>query len=85
MNTRTELDERLTDLMATLFDVDKGEIDESTNIDSLEGWDSVNHMHLVVALEEEFGIEFQDEEAVELISYELIRSHLQEKIGKYRA
>lgn len=84
MNSLTELDERLTDLMAALFDIDKDTIDESTNIDSVETWDSVNHMHLVVALEEEFGIEFKDEEAVELVSYELIRSHLQDKIEKYR-
>ena len=82
MKIPAELDEKLTDLLASVFDIDKSEIDSSTSIETVEGWDSVNHMHLVIALEEEFGVEFKDDEAVELISYELIRSHLRDKLEK---
>ena len=82
MSTNAELDEKITDLLATVFDIDKDLITTASNVDSLEKWDSINHMHLVVALEEEFDIEFKDDEAVELISFELIRSYLKEKIEK---
>jgi acyl carrier protein len=75
-----KLDEKITDILANVFDIDKGKITVESNVENTDGWDSVNHMHLVVALEEEFGIEFKDNEAVELISYELIRSYLKEKV-----
>lgn len=84
MSKSTELDDKLADLLASVFDIDKDQINADSNVDNVEGWDSVNHMHLVVALEEEFGIEFKDDEAVELISFELIRSYLKEKIPAYR-
>lgn len=80
MSTNKGLDEKLTDLLASVFDIDKSLINADSSVDNVEGWDSVNHMHLVVALEEEFGIEFKDDEAVELISFELIRSYLREKL-----
>lgn len=82
MSNVTALDDKLTDLLASIFDVDRSTITPAASVDTVAGWDSVNHMHLVVALEEEFGIEFQDDEAVELISYELIRSYLKEKLGQ---
>jgi len=82
MSTNAELDEKITDLLATVFDIDKDLITTTSNVDSLEKWDSINHMHLVVALEEEFDIEFKDDEAVELISFELISSYLKEKIKR---
>lgn len=74
------LDEKITDIIASVFDIEKSKITPSSNVENIEGWDSINHMHLVVALEEEFGIEFKDDEAVELISFELIRSYLKEKV-----
>lgn len=84
MSALSPLDEKITELLATILQVDKGQISEQSNVDNLKNWDSVNHMHLVVALEEEFGVEFQDDEAVQLISYELIRSYLREKLRNDR-
>jgi acyl carrier protein len=40
--------------------------------DTIEEWDSLKHMNLVLALEEEFGIQFTDEQIVEMLSVELI-------------
>lgn len=84
MSDMNELDEKIVDLLSVVFDVEREQINEQSNVDNLEKWDSINHMHLVVALEEEFGVEFEDDEAVSLISFELIRSYLKEKIEKYR-
>ena len=49
------------------------EIDEHTSSDSVGQWDSLAQLNLILALEEEFGIEIPDEEAAELTSYPLIR------------
>ncbi len=40
--------------------------DESTP-ENIEAWDSLNQMNLVLALEEEFGITFTDDEIVSML------------------
>ena len=74
------VDEKIKEIIATVFDIEPDMINTDSNVDTVEAWDSVNHMHLVVALEEEFGITFEDEEAVELMSFELISSYIKEKV-----
>jgi acyl carrier protein len=57
------------------------EIDEHTSSDSVGQWDSLAQLNLILALEEEFGIEIPDEEAAELTSYPLIRLVVNEQLG----
>jgi acyl carrier protein len=42
------------------------------------GWDSLRHLTLVLALEEEFGVYIPDEEAGSITSYPLIKLVLTE-------
>jgi acyl carrier protein len=58
-------EEYLTQVISTLsdiFEVDASKISEKTNNKNLAKWDSLNHVKLVVALEEEFDLEFDPEE-----------------------
>ena len=45
-------------LAARIFGVDRGEIDETTAYESIPGWDSVNHLRLVMEVEREFGVKY---------------------------
>lgn len=65
-------EQRIKDVMASVIGVDPSAIDETASPETLEGWDSLNHMKLVVALEEEFGVTFKDEEVLEMQNYKLI-------------
>lgn len=56
-------------------------LSEESSPDTVEKWDSLQHMNLILALEEEFGVEFSDDEIVEMLSVELILLTLEEKIG----
>ena len=47
--------------------------------DTIEGWDSIAHLNLVLALEQEFGIQLLPEEIEQLLSVELIVALLVEK------
>jgi acyl carrier protein len=67
----TEAD--LRQLMADVFGVEIGQITEEASIDTIEAWDSVRHLNLVLALEERFGISFTEQETVEILDYQLIR------------
>lgn len=65
--------------MAAVFEVAISEIHDDTSSDDLEKWDSLHHMNLIAALEEEFQIELDEEEMLELINFKLIALTLKEK------
>jgi acyl carrier protein len=68
------LDERaLQELMATVLQVDVASIGPDTDMDTVESWDSLKHLTLVLALESEFGVQIPDEDAGAITSYPLIR------------
>lgn len=66
-------EDHLRSVMATILEVDEGEIGPDTSMDTLEKWDSIKHMDLILAVEEEFGVSVPDEEAADLTSYPLLR------------
>lgn len=68
-------------VMAAVFGVDESEISDSLVMGNYDAWDSLKHMNLVVALEEEFEVVFTDEEVTELLSVPLILEILKAKHG----
>lgn len=60
------MDEKIRELFAMLLQVAPEGIQDHTSPDSLERWDSLQHMILVAGFEEEFGIDVDPEEAVEM-------------------
>ena len=45
---------------------------ETASTETLENWDSLHHMNLVAALEDEFSIELEPEEVIEMTSYSTV-------------
>ena len=64
--------------MATLLTVDVNAIDSEASMDTIPTWDSLRHMNLVLALEEEFKVSIPDEDAGNITSYKLIKLVLEE-------
>lgn len=73
------MEDRIKNVMSAVFGVPVGDITDEASPDTIESWDSLNHMNLVLALEEQFGVQFTDEEIVELMNYPLIKSILSKK------
>jgi len=69
---------KLKGVIATVLNIDESRINEDSSIDTIEEWDSLRHMNLVLAIEEEFGVSIPDEEAAEITSYKLIKIVLNE-------
>ena len=63
---------RVKKVMSDVFNIDVSLINNESSPDNIENWDSLKHMNLIVALEEEFEIEFDDEEIVDSMNYTLI-------------
>ena len=74
-------DDALKTLMATVLGVSADSIDEATSMDTVASWDSIKHMNLVLAIEEEFGVTIPDEDAANITSYPLIKLVLAEQMG----
>ena len=70
---------RVKNAMSAVFDIPVDQIKDNSSADTIESWDSLKHMNLVVALEEEFEIEFIDDEIIEIMNYPLIITVLKNK------
>ena len=67
-----KIKDRVRNVMAAVFEIPMDQIDDQSSMDSIESWDSIRHMNLVIALEEEFGCYFLDSETVELLNFKLV-------------
>jgi len=50
--------DRIRSIVAAVLRVPADTLADTTSPDTVAGWDSLNHMQLVLALEEEFGVQF---------------------------
>jgi acyl carrier protein len=74
------MDNQIKNVMSAVFEIPIDEIDQDSSPDNVGSWDSLKHMNLVVALEEEFNIEFIDDEIVKMMSLSQIKSIVLEKL-----
>ena len=72
---------KVKSVMARVFQVAESAIDDHSSQQSIAKWDSMGHMNLVVALEEEFGVEFKDDQAMKLLSFAQIMTTLMEALA----
>ena len=56
--SRDELFERLNEVFRDVFDDEEITVNEATTADDIEDWDSLEHINLLAAVEQEFGIKF---------------------------
>lgn len=70
------MSDAIKEIMAQVLQIDATSIDEDTSTDSVERWDSLKHMQLILALEDEFGIQFPDEMIPNLLNYAALQEAL---------
>jgi acyl carrier protein len=74
------IEERVRSVIADVFGLGPGEVGPETSIETVEAWDSLQHLTVVLALEEEFDIRLDDEETIAAVSLavitEIVREHL---------
>ncbi len=59
---KNEIIERLTNVFRDVFDDDSIVITPSTTSSDIEDWDSIEHINLIGAVEDEFGMRFKMKE-----------------------
>ncbi|MHC4664345.1 MAG: acyl carrier protein [Planctomycetota bacterium] len=80
MNEET-IQERVKEIMAGVFSMRLTHVGTDSSIDTVEQWDSLQHINLMMALEQEFGIRIDVEDAVEMTSLRLVCERLARYLG----
>jgi acyl carrier protein len=70
--------ERVYKVISQVFNVPIEKINEESSPDNIETWDSLKHMNMVLALEEEFNVQFGEEQIFEMLNVGLIIEILKE-------
>jgi acyl carrier protein len=76
----SSVEERVKGVLRDVFGASVDPVGHNTSKDSVEGWDSLQHLTLVLSLEEEFDIHFDDEESMALVSYPLIVAIVSDRV-----
>lgn len=56
--TKEDIYERLNQVFQDVFDDDSITVNPETTSEDIEDWDSLEHINLVAAVEQEFGVKF---------------------------
>lgn len=64
--SREEVMERLNGVFRNMFDDESIELNDNTTSDDIEDWDSLEHINLLVAVEQEFNMKFNMNEVTSM-------------------
>ena len=76
----SEVDSQVREVMAGVLDVEAETLDDGFRRDDASTWDSMNHLRLISALEEAFGIRFTMKEVGEMESFGDVRQRVAERL-----
>ena len=78
--------ERLQEIMAATLEIPANAIRETSTMEDIDEWDSLGHVHIMVALEQAFDLYMDVEDFAELNSVPAILEYLaSENVGQDRA
>ena len=78
----TDVSTRLETCFASVFPSLPAATMHAGNKDTIEGWDSLAFIALIILIEEEFGINVKVENIAELTSFKSIVGYLQRELGR---
>ena len=76
-----EINDRLCKVFRNVFQDDSIEIEPGMTADDIEGWDSLSHVNLIIAVEIEFGIEFSQSEIRSFENIGALITAINSKVG----
>lgn len=77
-----EIKDRLQNVFATVFDNDTIELTPELTADDVDEWDSLSHINLMIAIELEFDIEFDQSEIQNFANVGELMASIEAKIAK---
>jgi len=72
--------EKIKQIIAKVFELEINDINDDFSIENCENWDSITHLTLIQSIEDEYGIELELMETLEMVSIEKIYSIIKSKL-----
>jgi acyl carrier protein len=63
-----DVQEKVIQVVVNIFQVSPDKISTKTTSGDVEKWDSLNHINMIFALEQEFDIRYDQEQVVSMLS-----------------
>jgi acyl carrier protein len=73
--------DKVRSITADVLHVHANQLMPQSSPESIEAWDSIHHLNLILAFEQEFGVQFEPEEVDEMNSVGRILHVLENKLG----
>ena len=77
--SREEIYERLNEVFRDVFGDDDISVNDDTTAADIDGWDSLRHITLLAAIEDEFDIEFSMGQTVRMKNVGEMVDHIEEE------
>lgn len=75
------MEERFKKILAISLELNTEDVNNEISFDNVINWDSLKQMNIIVALEEEFGIGFEEAESILLNNYNSLFDAVKEKVA----
>ena len=72
------MNKKVFKIVSQVMGIPVEEVNEDSSPDTISQWDSLQHMNLILALEEEFKIQFTGDQTVSMLNVKLILLTLEE-------
>jgi acyl carrier protein len=80
-----DVDQRLRDVFGAVFGCQPDQLRDQDSPQTVASWDSVNHMQLMLTIEDAFGVQFSPEEFASLTTFGAIKHRVAGGDGEARA
>ena len=60
------MEDKIKEILAIILEIDESDVNNDTNPDTVSSWDSLRHMKLVFAIEDEYDVQFSDDQIIQL-------------------
>ena len=75
-----DVTDKLKEIFTNIFLISPEIIHDKLSQEEVDNWDSLQHLNLVLAVEEDFGISISPEESTEMLNFGLITMLIKEKL-----
>lgn len=79
--TSSEVEVRLKEIFAAVLELPAGEVSAELTPQTCAKWDSLNQIHLINGIEEEFGLQMEFQDQLRLLSFGAALEIVNARIG----
>ena len=73
------MEKKLKEIMSIVFNEPIENINDKSSFESIDKWDSLAHLNLIIAIEESFNVKLSDNEVEDSLSFNSLKKILKNK------